>query len=81
MAARATSVDDERAHDEGELEEIEGAGRRERISRGDGVQQEAEDDGEQQIEADQNLPLDVDPAARPDHRRQEHHENQGEERA
>ena len=45
-----------------------------------GVQQQAQHDDEQQVEADENLPLDADGVARPDHGRHEDEEQRREER-
>ena len=63
-------IDHERADHQQQLQGVEEIGRCLRVARGGGVEHQPNDQRQQQIEADQDLPLDVDGAARPRHRPQ-----------
>ncbi len=73
-------VDDQRAGDQGELHEVDGAARRERVAGRHRVEQQPEHHGEQQVEHDQGVPVDVDAAAVPADGDQERQQRHGEQR-
>jgi hypothetical protein len=67
------------ADDERELDPVQEPRGRHGISRGDRIEEQPEDDHEEQVDRDEDLPLDVDPPAGGGHRGDEREEHQREE--